>query len=682
MPMMVGKQAGGADFRLRFVLMGVLACVGLLTLIGRLYHLQIHRGEEFKEKSIDNFVKETRMPADRGMILDNRGRILVDNRPSYNVTLTPAFCQPSGAPKGYCLNEILPKLATYLSLDADEVQRVIAQYKKARGLQRFRDFTVKVDVDMDSLDRLEANRLELAGVDVIAAPHRNYRQGTLAAHVLGYMNEISGEELASFEAQGLGGYQLGDYLGRRGVERKFESDLRGTDGSFKSVVDAKGRKIPNSDHLLKDVDRLTPARSGHNLVLSLSLPLQQVAEKAFESATAGAIVVLDVNTGFVQAMVSKPAYDPNKLTGRITRAELKAISEDPLEPLIFRAAQQHYSPGSTFKPITALAGLQAGVIVNGTTASCNGGYTLGKRRWRCHKDSGHGAVNLHNALSWSCDTFFYQASDRMGIDPLADTGKLLGLGRVPGLDLSPETPGIMPSSEYHDRVTPGGYTKGLALNTAIGQGDVNVSPLQLAMAYAAIANGGTVYKPQVVRRIEDAEGHLVRSIEPVVSSHMDIKPAWREAVVDGLKAVVNEPGGTAYWKRPKDLGVLVAGKTGTAQVIKLGEVRVKKELMDYFTRDHAWFAAFAPIDEPEIAVVVLNEHGGHGGTDSSPAGFEVIKEYFRLKAEEAAARNAAPPVPPAAPPPTKKSEDPPAAIPKPPREARAPADATEEWPWS
>ncbi|MGC4117846.1 MAG: penicillin-binding protein 2 [Myxococcales bacterium] len=474
-------------------------------------------------------------------------------------------------------------------------------------------------------------------------------------------------------------------MGRRGVERKFESDLKGTDGSFKSVVDAKGRKIPNSDHLLKDVDRITPARSGHNLVLSLSLPLQQAAEKAFESATAGAIVVLDVHTGFVQAMVSKPAYDPNKLTGRITRAELKAISEDPLEPLIFRAAQQHYSPGSTFKAITALAALREGVISSSSTVGCSGGYTLGKRRWRCHKDSGHGTVNLHNAISWSCDTFFYQASDRMGIDPIAEVGKALGLGRAPGFDLSPETPGIMPSQEYHDRVTPGGYTKGLALNTAIGQGDVNVSPLQLTMAYAAIANGGTVYKPQIVRRIEDAEGHLVRSVEPVVASRLEIKPAWREAVVDGLKAVCNEPGGTAFWKRPKDLAVLVAGKTGTAQVIKLGENRVKKELMDYFTRDHAWFAAFAPIDEPEIAVVVLNEHGGHGGSDSSPAAYEVIKEYFRIKAEEAAARNGAPPAAPEPPasPPAKKTEDPPEGGSTPPREACAPMDETmEEWPWS
>ncbi len=639
MPIMVGQQAAGRDFRVRFLVATGLVVAAMLTLLGRLYYLQISRGDEYAEKSSENFVKETRIPALRGMILDNRGRILVDNRPSYNITLTPALCQPASAPKDHCVNEIIPKLATYLSLDADEVQRVVDQFKKARKLERFRDFTVKVDVKGDPLDRLEANWLDFhKALSRVDAPHRNYRYGELAAHVLGYMNEISGEELASFESEGVSGYQLGDYIGRRGVERLFERDLRGVDGASKTVVDAKGVRKDDFDLLPKDVERVTPARPGNNLVLSISLPLQQAAEKAFEKATAGAIVVVDVNTGFVLAVVSKPAYDPNKLTGRISRAELKAISDDPLEPLIFRAAQQHYHPGSTFKIVTALAGLQTGAIVaQSTKVSCNGGYNLGKRRWRCHKDSGHGMVDLHHAISWSCDTFFYAASDRMGIDAIAEAGHKLGFGHAPGLDLSPEVPGVMPSTEYHNRVTPGGYTKGLALNTAIGQGDTNVSPLQLAMAYAAVANGGTLYKPQIVRRVVDPDGNLVRSVEPVVVNRLDAKPEHLAAVVDGLKAVVNEPGGTAYWRRLKD--IQVAGKTGTAQVIALGERRIREEQMDFFQRDHAWFAAFAPADKAEIAIVVLNEHGGHGGVDSAPAGMEVIQTYFKLKAEEDAERS-------------------------------------------
>jgi penicillin-binding protein 2 len=668
MPMMVGQRAAGKDYRVRFGAMTGLVVAAMIVLSGRLYSLQISHGEEYREKSIDNFVKETRIPADRGMILDNRGRILVDSRPSYNVTLTPAFCQPAGAAKGYCLNELIPKLATYLSLDADESSRVVEQYRKARKLERFRDFTVKGDIDHDALDRLQANRLEFGGaVDVIAAPHRNYRYGPLAAHLLGYMNEISAEELAAFEAEGTPGYRLGDYVGRRGVERRFEKELKGVDGSFKTVVDAKGRKKPDNDYLLKDVERLAAQRPGHNLVLSVSLPLQQAAEKAFEKARAGSIVVVDVNTGFLLTVVSKPAYDPKKLTGRITRAELRAISEDPLEPLIFRAAQQHYHPGSTFKIVTALAGLESGAIVAGSTqVTCNGGYTLGRRRWRCHKDAGHGLVDLHHAISWSCDTFFYTAGDRMGIDPIAEMGHKLGFGRLPGLDLSPETAGVMPSTEYHNRVTPGGYTKGLALNTAIGQGDSNVSPLQMTMAYAAVANGGTLYKPQIVRRVVDGDGNLVRSADPIVVDKLEVTPAHLAALVDGLKAVVSEPGGTAYWRRLKDIPV--AGKTGTAQVVALGERRIKEDQMEFFQRDHAWFAAFAPADKAEIAVVVLNEHGGHGGSHSAPAAMEVIQAYFRIKAEEEAARNGPPEPPPAPPPP---SSPPTPRAPARAREARA-----------
>jgi penicillin-binding protein 2 len=256
MPMMVGQRAEGRDLRPRFFAMSGIMAVLLLALVGRLYVLQISRGEDYKEKSIDNFVKETRLPSNRGMVLDHRGRILVDSRPSYNVTLTPAFCQPSGAPKGYCLNEVLPRLSTYLSLDAEEVARVTEQFRKARGLKRFRDFNVKIDADLDALDRLEANKLELAGIDILAVPHRNYRFGPLAAHLLGYMNEVSAEEMESLNRDGLADYQLGDYVGRRGVERLFERDLRGTDGAEKTVVDAKGRRIRNTPDLLAGVERV------------------------------------------------------------------------------------------------------------------------------------------------------------------------------------------------------------------------------------------------------------------------------------------------------------------------------------------------------------------------------------------------------------------------------------------
>ncbi|HZA52287.1 MAG TPA: penicillin-binding transpeptidase domain-containing protein, partial [Myxococcaceae bacterium] len=301
----------------------------------------------------------------------------------------------------------------------------------------------------------------------------------------------------------------------------------------------------------------------------------------------------------------------------------------------------HYSPGSTFKVVTALAALRENVFTEHTAVNCPGSYRLGSRAWRCHKDGGHGIQNARTAMQASCDTYFYRAADLMGIDPIAREGRELGLGaptRITGLL---EEPGIMPDSHYHHRVTPGGYTKGMALNTAIGQGDVNVTPIQLAMMYATIANGGKLYRPQLVRRVEAPDGKVLQNFEPELVRMVDMKPEHRRVVLEGLMMVVNAPGGTAYSKRLPD--ILVAGKTGTAQVARLGQKRLKTEQMDYWVRDHAWFAAFAPAQDPEIAVVVLNEHGGHGGADAAPTAMAVIQKYFDLKKGEAGATVAAAP---------------------------------------
>ncbi|HUB09981.1 MAG TPA: penicillin-binding transpeptidase domain-containing protein, partial [Myxococcales bacterium] len=342
-----------------------------------------------------------------------------------------------------------------------------------------------------------------------------------------------------------------------------------------------------------------------------------------------------------------PELDPNLLTGRVTRAQLTEMAQDPYKPEMFRPLQGSYHPGSTFKAITALAGLEHHVITPESHTFCNGGYTLGHRRWRCWKDAGHGEMDLHHAIVHSCDTFFYWVGDKLGLDALAETARMLGLGAPTGIGLDNESAGVIPDVAYHDRVTPGGYQKGFALNAAIGQGDVNVTPLQLAMVYSAIGNGGTLYRPQVVRRIEDPDGKAVKVFEPEVRRKLPIDPANLAAVVSGLTGVVNEPGGTAYAHRLKD--IVVAGKTGTAAVVAYGANLHAK--LDYWQNDHGWFAAFAPADNPEIAVVVLNEHAGHGGSAAAPTAMAVIQAYFDEKKEDEAARAAPPSALP--PPPTK-----------------------------
>src|SRR5712692_1871043 len=622
--MTLGQNSAGRDLKVRYLYLAILMVVGLLVLGVRLYRLQITHGEEYAAKSVENFEKKIRILADRGMIRDARGEILVDNRPSFDVFATPAFCQK-------CSEEVLPRLAAWLSWDAAQLQHARDQMKWARQAAPFQPTLLRVDLARDELDRLNAHKLGLPGVEVLRVPHRNYRTGTVMAHLLGYMNEVTQDELERLNAAGAS-YALGDYLGRRGIERYFEQRLRGVDGLRKEVVNARGEPIPGLSELLGPDEEKAP-RPGQNIVLSIDSRLQQAAEAAFPGL-AGALVVVEARPGFILAIVSRPSFDPNLLTGRVSAAQMAELAKDPLQPLVYRVVAQHYSPGSTFKPIAALAALKSGLFGPQSLAYCAGGYRLGSRVWRCHKDSGHGAVDLRTAIQRSCDTYFYKVADTLGLDPLAEAGRALGFGSPTGIGVVAEVPGIMPNSEYHNRRTPGGYTKGMALNSAIGQGDVNVTPLQLALAYATIANGGTLYQPQVVRRIESVNGTVLEEFQPKAVRELQIPPEHHRLLVDALTSVVNEPGGTAYRIRNKE--IKIAGKTGTAQVARLGKVRVRAGHMSYWERDHAWFASFAPADDPEIAVVVLNEHGGLQVDHSSSAAV-VIQKYFELKKSDATA---------------------------------------------
>ena len=669
--MTLGERFGTerpVDGRRRLVWAGAIVSLAFLLLLSRLYHLQILRGDEFKERADENFVKELRVPADRGFMLDRNGRVLVDSRPSYEVFFTPYFC-------GKRCDEVLGRLATLLSLSQEEVQRVRDHERTARGLVRFRPFSVKVDITRDELDVIEARRMELSGaVDVLPVPHRNYRHGVAGSHLFGYMNEVGAEELGRLNEElertdsDQRPYQAGDYVGRRGLERRFERELRGVDGVQRVVVDARGNAKRDSD-LIPEEQRQTAAMPGQNLVLSLDWRLQEFAERTFPG-TAGVVLAMEAKTGFILALVDRPAVDPNKLTGRISRAELAAIAADPLQPQLFRAIQQHYHPGSTFKVVTSIAALEEGALRPGGSVYCPGHYTLGGRRWRCDKESGHGPVDLEHALGASCDVFYYALGERLGADRIARWGTLLGLGRPTGFDVPGEVPGVMPDAAWHDARIPGGYRPGMALNLAIGQGDVNVTPLQQLVLYAAIATG-KVWRPQVVLRVEGADGEVVREFPPVELGRVPIKPETREAVLKGLLAAVNAPFGTAHGSRLKE--TVLAGKTGTAQVVALGAKRLKASEVDYFERDHAWFAAFAPADDPEIVVVVLNEHSGFGASNAAPTASAVVRKWLELREQDARDRQGS--APPTAAPPPAPADAPPDPPGKPARPARAAAGA-------
>lgn len=614
------------ELRPRVALGALVVVCAMLVLVVRLYQLQILRGEEYVNQSIANFRKSLFVPADRGLIKDRRGRALVDNRPSFDVFMTPAFC------KGRERDEAIARLRGYLHLTDEDVARIKADYQRSwlskDKLERFKPFLVELDIPRDEVDVLEGHKTEMSCVNLIPTPHRAYRASASLGHVLGYMSEVTPDEMDDHPE-----YRRGQTIGRRGIERRWERELRGEDGKENIAVDAKGRELDKDtqEALIPEGERLVPATPGNNLVLSIDERLQEAADSAFPGR-AGAVVVMEAKTGFILAMVSRPSFDPNMMSGRITRAQLREISEDPLKPMLNRVMNENYHPGSTFKVVTSLAGLENNVITPQSGIFCGGGYTMGNHRWRCDRPEGHGSLDLKRALQVSCDVFFYALGDRTGLEHLSEMAHRLGYGQPTGFDLGREIPGIIPDPR---NIPPdSGSPRAHAINAAIGQGEVNVTPLQQAVAYAAIANGGSVLRPQIVRRIESPDGKLVKEFAPEVLRQTGIRESALAAVRAGLVAVVNEPGGTAYRSRLPD--VQFAGKTGTAQVMKLGQKqKLNPSAQQYFSRDHAWFVAFAPAQDPEIVVVVVNEHGGWGAEGAAPTASKVVEAYFRLKKEDA-----------------------------------------------
>lgn len=639
--------------------------VVMFLLIWRLYALQVVRGEEMHTKGRRNFVAQLQVPHDRGIVFDRHGHILVDNRPSLDLRVTPAFLG-----RGAISEPTWQQLAAIVGFGAEELLRLQQLCDGKVGLERFRPLQVARDLDPAQIEAIEAERslFRLDGVDIAEGRRRTYLYGPLAAHVLGYVGEIDQGALDAERARGNPQrYELGDFVGRDGLERTLEGELRGQDGSEKVVVDAKGRRRPTGDldALLGPLRRAEP-RPGHNVFLTLDLSLQQRAEASLlEYGSAGSVVALDVTTGEVLALASLPAYDVNVVSGAFSAKEKARLDADPLKPWLNRSIAGQYVPGSTFKVVTALAGLQAGVTPAHERIHCPGSYRMGRHTWRCWHDAGHGALDLRQAFKSSCDVFFYAIAGRMGIEPIAQMARHLGFGARTGIGLRGEQPGTVPDEAFHRRVDAqlGGYVRGMAINTSIGQGALQVTPLQLALAYAAVAGGEGVLVPQLVRSVQTADARRVRQVrdgsngavttqvegeapatvrraERALRTALDVEPTHLAEVQAGLRQVAQEPGGSAYNQRSHL--VTMSGKTGTAQVVKLGRERRKAWQTDYFERDHAWFVGYAPAEDPQIVVAVLNEHAGHGGSAAEPIAVRVIDAYFTEARNRAAAQHPPP----------------------------------------
>lgn len=604
---------GPGDVRLWPLVVVVLAL--FTVFVGRLFQLQILEGEYLKGRSEANYVRTVLLDAPRGAIVDREGRPIAASRPAYHVDLLP--------------NEMRNPWRTYSVLGAilgRDPKELAAKVGTPRGRARFQPVSLSRDVDFAQRAMVAEHRYALPGVELQGKPLREYLYGTLAAQLLGTIGEIDADELAKPE---FADYRQGETIGKTGIEASYETHLRGRSGGVNRIVDVAGREI-------EELDRIEPTPGGR-VVLALDLDLQQVAEDAFltddpeEPRRMGAIVALDPTDGDLLAMASSPGYDANAFAGAIPRELWQALNEDEWHPLRNRAVAGGYPPGSTYKAFVAAAGLAEKAITPETTTHCNGYYRLGRRVYRCWKKGGHGTVDLRRALAGSCDVYFYELGRRLGVETLARYARLFGLGAPTGIAIRGEGAGLVPTPEWKLRRFKEPWVEGETISLSIGQGANIVTPIQLAVAYATIANGGTVFEPRIVLRTETWDGGVVEELPAVARATGVIDPAILAIVREGLRAVVMDPGGTG--RRAQVPGIEVAGKSGTTQVVSLERVEgLERHEIPIRFRDHALFAAFAPVDAPEIVVVAIVEHaGGGGGAIAAPMTQKVMARYFAKK---------------------------------------------------
>jgi penicillin-binding protein 2 len=574
--------------------------ITMVVLSIRLWHLQIMQGNEMRRQSEMNRIRIKKVLAPRGIIFDRMGRVLADTRPSFNLYITPEDIKD--------FNETVDGLANLMGINREDV---IDRLKAASGFPPSFPVKIKDDISMDELAKAEVNRVYLPGVSIQIEPKRNYPYSKMMAHMLGYVSEISTEELKLKDYKT---YSPGDYIGKYGLERMYESNLRGIDGEKRVEVDAMGREVRTLD--MKD------SIPGNNMYLNINLDVQIVVEKALDGKRGGCIA-LEPKTGAVVALASRPAFDPNKFASGITKEDWKAITTDKAHPLQNRVIQGRYPPGSTFKILTALKALEDGLINNNTSFTCRGGFPFGNRVFKCWKKGGHGSVSVHRGIVESCDVFFYNVGLKLGVDRIHDFGVAVGLGKVTGIDLPGEARGLMPSTEWKKKTYGVPWYEGETVSVAIGQGAVWLTPIQLVQLSSFTANEGITFQPQIVNKIVGSDGKALKTFEPVVAADIKMKKEVFKIVKDGMQGVVNEPSGTAYGSRIQN--VHMSGKTGTAQ--SSGSDKVKN------LGDHAWFIAYAPSEDPAIAITVLIEYGGHGSSAAAPVAKAISENLFTVKPE-------------------------------------------------
>lgn len=598
-------------FRIRLAISAGFVLILFLVLYVRFYYLQVTQQEHYHTLAEANRISISPLVPNRGLIYDRNGRVLAQNYSAYTLEIVPSKFQD--------LEATLDELATVIEITPTDRQRFKKLMKESK---RFKSLPIRNRLTDVEIASFAANRYRFPGIEIKARVLRQYPEKEIVSHVVGYISRINDKDLEQLEFNGeLNNYRGSHHIGKIGIEQSYEKQLHGISGFEEVETDAIGRSIR--------VLSRTPPVPGHNLILSLDLGLQEAAEKAFGDHR-GALVALDPNNGEVLAFVSKPGYDTNLFIGGIDQENWNLLNNSIDRPLNNRALRGVYPPGSTFKPFMALAALELGKRTPEYSMSDPGYFSLPgvERRYRDWKVGGHGRVNLHKSLVVSCDTYYYSLANDLGIDNIHNFISQFGLGKKTGIDIEGEVSGLLPSSAWKMRQYNQKWYAGDTISVSIGQGYNLTTPLQLAFATMIIANDGKAYLPRLVKQIQNSQTGDVEDIPAKLLYTLDLKPKHLEVVKSAL-VDVTRPGGTAA-RAAANAAYTFAGKTGTSQVIgiKQGE-RYNEKSINERHRDHAMFIAYAPAENPKIALAVLVENSGTGGSTAAPIARQVF-DYFLL----------------------------------------------------
>ncbi len=579
----------------------MLATMGGLT--ARLWYLQIIRGESYLEMSQSNRVRLFRLPASRGRILDSTGQILAENRPSFTFSILPGELENP--------REVIQNCSSVLGITEEKMRALI---ERSHSIPKYMTFPIKKNMSLEELSLIKSHAADSKGVVLEIKPLRLYPFHETLCHEIGSMGEISPGELATASQAG---YRTGDLIGKAGIEKEYENYLKGEEGWEQVEIDAKGRHLNTLSG--------KPAKTGADIYLTIDAAFQRYVESVF-THRAGSVVAVDPDTGRVLALVSKPGFDLNLFSHSITDRQWKILNSDPLHPLENRSIRGLYSPASTFKIVTATAALAEGVVTPHDKFTCKGEMELGGEVFRCWNQYGHGPISLHRAIVESCDIYFYELGLRLGPERLRRYASLLGLGTPTGLGLPQELPGLVPTPTWKLRTYGDTWKDGETLNTAIGQGYLVSTPIQLAMMTAALANGGKMFRPALVRRIVSPDGDIIFDHSPVLRWKLPLKQEHLDELRAAMTDVVADKKGTG--RNCRIPGITIRAKTGTSQVIRVKQRSREGDQIPYHERTHAMFVAYVDNRPKKIALAVVVEHGGGGGASAAPIARKIIAHYY------------------------------------------------------